>query len=136
MNAVNAVEWGWAAPAGGSLEAEADNDDTSKPMITKTLTVPPHNAPADSRKGANPQSSQAARRSLPALAKVRERVVRLRDKARILRDHAANGMHYQCAHGASVKVLALNAVVEIIDEVWDEEPEGNTERTHGGTTDE
>jgi hypothetical protein len=72
------------------------------------------------------QSSQPALRSLPALAKVRERVVTMRDKARILREHAATNHEYAYAAHHGTKIIALNAVLEIIDEEADQEPEANT----------
>lgn len=74
--------------------------------------------------GGQPAVTQAARRSLPALAKVLRRVINMRDSAR---DGACRykgraqsiSAHFTTAEGV------LNEVISIIAEAQSEEPEGN-----------
>jgi ribosomal protein L37AE/L43A len=71
------------------------------------------------------------RRSLPALAKVKEEIRLMKDEARSAWEkslfYPANGSDIR----AAVVVLALDRVLRMIARLEDEEPEGNTELSSG-----
>jgi hypothetical protein len=77
--------------------------------------------------GSEPRAVSSRRRSLPALAKVKEEIRRMKDEAWSAWEkslfYPANGSDIR----AAVVVLALDRVLRMIARLEDEEPEGNNQ---------
>lgn len=95
----------------------------SCPICKGTGNVPTGDRPEP--EGGQPAVTQAARRSLPALAKVRSRLLEMREEALLMSDRSAVEGHWTASCRYAHRSGALAEALEVINEEFGEEPEGN-----------